>query len=52
MQECVFSWSVVLDLVFVPPGAAVSGLGQTCSMVYVSKTIHDVVHPADLVALM
>ena len=31
-------------LVFVPLGAAVSGLGQTCSEVYVDKTVHDFVH--------
>ena len=35
------------NLVFVPPGAAVSGLEQTCSGVNVNKTTHDLVHHAD-----
>ena len=38
-----------LELVFVPPGAVVSGLQQTCSRVYVDKINHDFVHQADLV---
>ena len=38
-----------LEMLFVPPGAAVSGLEQTCSRVYVNKTVHDFVHHADLV---
>ena len=32
-----------------PPGAAVSGLQQACSRVYVDKTVHDFLHLADLV---
>lgn len=47
MQVCVCS--CVVDLEFVPPGGVVSGLKQTCSRVYVEKSIHDVVHYADLV---
>ena len=38
-----------LELVFVPPEALVPGIEQTCSKVYVYKTVHDFVHPADLV---
>ena len=37
-----------LELVFVPPEAAVSGIKQTCSGV-TSTTVHDFVHHADLV---
>ena len=49
MQVCVCSGVGDKDLEFVPPGAAVSGLEQTCSRVYVNKTVHDFVHHADLV---
>ena len=38
-----------LELVFVPPGAAVSGHEHTCSGVLVDKTVHDFVHHADFV---
>ena len=38
-----------LELVFVPPGAAVSRLEQTGCGVYVDKPVHGFVHPADLV---
>ena len=30
-----------LEVVFVPPGAAVFGLEQTCTGVYVNNTAHD-----------
>ena len=49
MQVHVCSGVGDLDLVFVPSGAVVSGLKQTCRRVYADKTIHDVVHPANLV---
>ena len=37
------------DLVFVPPGAEVSAVEQTCSRIYVDKTVPDFVRYADLV---
>ena len=37
-STCLF-WSGRLKLVFVPPGAVVSGLQQTCSRVYVNRTV-------------
>ena len=47
--ECVCSGVGDLELVFVPPGAVVAGHQQTCSGVYIDKTIHEFVHIADLV---
>ena len=39
-----------LEVVFVPPGAAVSGLQQTCSKIYhVNKTICDFLDHGDLI---
>ena len=50
MKVCVFFSGVGdLELVFVPPGVADSGLKQTCSGVYINKAVHDFVHHADLV---
>ena len=46
--ECVCSGVGDLELVFVPPGVADSGLKQTCSGVYINKAVHDFVHYADL----
>ena len=37
------------ELIFMPTGAAVSMLKQTCSMVYVDKSVRDFAHHADLV---
>ena len=41
MQEHDCSEVEDLELVSVPLGAVVSGFEQTCSRVYVDKTIHD-----------
>ena len=49
MQVRVCSGVGDLELVFVTPGAVVSGLEQTCSGVYINKTVHDLVHHADFV---
>ena len=56
VSKCDCRWGVhvcsgvgILELVFVPPGAVVSGLEQTCSRVYINKTVHDLVHHADFV---
>ena len=46
MQVHVCSTVGNLELVFLPPGAVVSGLKQICSGVYVDKTIHEFVHHA------
>ena len=48
MQVCVCSGVGDLELVFVPPGSAASGLEQTCSGDYVDKSVHDFVHFAAL----
>ena len=48
MQVCVCFVVGDLELVLVPPGAAVSGLQQTCSGVYVDRTVHNFVRHADL----
>ena len=37
------------ELLFVPPGTAVSGFEQTCGRVYTDKTVHNFVHHADFV---
>ena len=49
MQACVCSGVGDLEMIFVFPGPAVSGLKQTISGVYVDKTVHDFAHHADLV---
>ena len=41
-----------LELVFVPPGAMVSGLEQTCRRVYVDETVHDFVHQLEHIILL
>ena len=46
---CVCSGVGDLELVFVPPGAAVSGLEQTYSGVYVDEAVHYFVCHADFV---
>ena len=45
---CLF-WSGGLGAGICAPGAVVSGLEQTCSGVYINKTVHDLVHHADFV---
>ena len=49
MQVHICSGVGYLELKIVPPGAVASGLEQTCSRVYINKTIHDFVLHADLV---
>ena len=50
-QVCVSFGVGDLELVFVPLGAVASGLELTCSKVYNDKSIHDIVHHADLPGL-
>ena len=47
--ESVLEWGY-WELIAVPPEAVVFGPQWTCSRVYISKSIHDFIHPADLVS--